>query len=534
MYALIALGATTIATFAMGTWFVGSDAAWIARATGAGVDRPTTPAAAAVWAVLFRLSGWRYGPYQFVQAGLWLATVGMFAAMCEQLWGRRRPAVVAAALAGGVMAGSIPQLLQLTHLSLSLELLLGFASVALAAAGWRARRWSLIVGSWLPLAAACLGSPTAMLYLPVLHIGSLLVAWYRRTPPKVMALGLLGMLAVVVTCGVSVAMPMDSWTLTGAFERWASHHRQMARAPVGLILPALAAVAGFAQGMRLQWRAGPLVAALGAAMAAACLLLDPVVAVLILTILSPRAWPFAVWAVVQWWIVGVDPGAFAMAPVLSGFACASVMVIAIWRSPLAVWASRSLRRMDPAGRRLIYSGVALLAVLGAAHCDQWVDHQIRMLRMLGRRRLVHRDILTQLTETASPRSRVGLVTYADMGLTEQTVADYPVGAWAEIVESFTPDQYALLLSARGRGDLVVTSVSALPVEGGWLIATSPAAKRAAASMLGRLPEPRLDVSDDEFVGGLWRIEQSAVEPPAPAPQPTTEPAAQPTTQPAAE
>ena len=82
------------------------------------------------------------------------------------------PALIATALVAVAFLSFTEATLHLSRLALTLELLLGFGSVALAAAGWRTQRAWLVVLSAVPLAAACQGRPPAAGYLTILHVAA--------------------------------------------------------------------------------------------------------------------------------------------------------------------------------------------------------------------------------------------------------------------------------------------------------------------------------------------------------------------------
>lgn len=490
-------------------WFSGTDALWLAWAAGTGTQDPSIgwmahPLAAGVWKGLFALLGFWYPAYQFIALLLWFAALGLFARMLEQWWGRRRPAVVAAVLAGTCLLGSAGRLLGLAELGLACELVVGFAAVAMAASGWRRGKLWPVAAAWPLLIASCWGSPSALVYMPGLYLGAATAGWNRRGPLSHLALAPIGVAVVVGACAWSVAGAMDAWTPAAAFDRLGEHRASTWELPTGVILSLLAALAGLAQGMRLQWRAWPVIAGLGAAMAVAFLALEPLAVAAALMIMCPRAWPFALWAAVQFAVDLLGGGTGIM---LTGFAYVPLMILAIWRSPLAVWSSRAMRRMDPTGRKLVYACATLAAVLLAAHSDRYVDRRVRALHRLGRRQRMHEAIVPELVGEAAANAHVLMITYKDMGLEAEDVEAMDATDRAERIQPFTAAQYDALLGAAGRSDLRVITLADGVRPGDWLVVTSRSAKMAAAAVMGPLGTPRVGLSEGDLVGGLWRIEQ---------------------------
>jgi len=528
----------------LGMWFCDGDAAWLRWAAGAsGPTEPgpegvavgwaAHPLASVVWWSAFRLFGWAYGMYQLCHALLWFAVLVVYGVMLRQLWGRRRrPALAATVIVAATLIGFSEQILHLNHVPLTCELLVGLSSVAMAAAGWRYRRWWLVALGWAPLAAAAAGNVFAAAYLLCLHLAAASGASRRRSLRPWVLLGAAGSAAVVVACAWWTGRPIPAWTPVGAIDRLAEFRESIMTGPAALVLAALAAVAGLVQGMRQQMRSWPMIAATGAVMALASLTIHPLLVVLVLTALTPTAWPFAVWALIQQAAVALDAAKWPEMQMAAMFAYVPVFVISIWRSPLAVWAARFGRRLDPTGRKLIYSAAALAAVLLAAHSGEWVQRETRVLRTLGERRRFHRQLLYQVTATVPSGGAVSVVTYADMGLSEQAVRQQPPVERAGNLISFTPSQYADLLAARGRDDLRVAPLKDLRTSGGWLLVTSRGELQAATNVLGSLGTPQMTLATDDIVSGLWRIQQRA---PTPTPLPTTNPAAgtESSTQPAA-
>ncbi|MFW6146490.1 MAG: hypothetical protein ACOC7R_04060 [Planctomycetota bacterium] len=523
----VALAAASAAWLPM--WFIGDDAFWLAWAdraatpiaprAGAIRDEPLTVATA--WWAARRALGMRYKLYQLAHVLAWTGVLAVYWAMLRQLWGRRRrPAVIATVLVAVAFLSFTEAMLHLSRLALTFELLLGFTSVALAAAGWRTQRIWLVALSAVPLAAACQGRPPAAGYLTILHIAAASLGWRHRAWRHGIVAAVL--IAVAVAFAGALLGDVHTWggIEPGGAARWVASRHAMVTGPTGLVLTLLAAVAGIVQGMRLQWRSWTAIGGFGLLLAVLTGGIHPLAGALGIAVLVPKARPFAAWGVLRQVVVLAGPVPWPWMPMSGALVYVPAFVVAIWSSPLAVRAERITRRLDPTGRKLIYFGVALTTILIAAHANEWVTRQAGALRTLSAFRQVQRGLYEAAVDTVGPNGRLALAADLPGARIPAPEAEHPV--WPRLgwrVRSFTADQYAALLAVGGRGDIRMTDPGTVARLGGRLVVAGAAQRNAATDALGPLGPAETFISTEGQTGGLWSLAgRTAVIPPVTTPE----------------
>ncbi|NLF31939.1 MAG: hypothetical protein GX591_13755 [Planctomycetes bacterium] len=530
----LALGALALAAASaawLPMWFIGDDAFWLAWAdqaasplaprAGAIGDEPVTVAAA--WWIAWRTLHMRYKLYQLAHVLAWTGVLAVYWAMLRQLWGRRRrPALIATALVAVAFLSFTEATLHLSRLALTLELLLGFGSVALAAAGWRTQRAWLVVLSAVPLAAACQGRPPAAGYLTILHVAAASLAWRHRAWRRGIVAAAAALTAVALASAMLGRVHLWQGIEPGGATRWLEARTAMVTGPMGLVLMLLAAGAGIVQGMRMQWRSWAAIGGFGALMALLTGGVHPLAGVLLIALPVPQARPFAAWGVLRQAVVLWGPVPWPWMPMSGALVYVPAFVIAIWSSPLAVWVERITRRLDPTGRRLIYFVVALGGILVAAHANQWLGRELAALRTLSAFRQVQRAVYDAAVRTVPPEGLLALASDLPGAAIPAPPAERPVWprlGWRE--RFFAADQYAALLTLGGRGDIRMADPAAVAHLGGRLVIVGAAQRNAAEAALGDLGAAETFVSIAGQTGGLWYLPPGTAST-APATQSATE------------
>ncbi len=526
-YALLALAVSVWVTWAAPMWFGDTDASWLAWASQHGLAdawgragvlagdwRPLT--LSVEW-LAFHTFGWTYWPYQLVQLLGWFATLGAYYAMLRALWWAPRLALAAAMLTALVFFWLHYYVFHFAQVGFQLALALGFASVALAASGWRHRSWPRLIAGLGLLALAYLAREAAVVYLPVLH-GYAAIALGR--PRRQRLRGALVFTAAVVVCSGLylwfVRGHLEDWpvlrtlTLQGAWQRLSFYAGLLCGGPACWLLTVLAALAGVAQAMRLVGRRWAWMALIGGTLALLTARVHPLVTLLILSVMVRRVWPFALWALLTQAALLLMRPMWPLYLLEPSFAYVPGLLVAIHHSPLGIWARRFVERARGGQRTMVQSAIVIAIAVVLANLEGPVRRHVAALAISSQRRQAMRDLTDLLIERAPAGDRVGLVTDAELGRLPQAVHALTPDKRAIEMVQFGPAQYQQLLTAMGRDDLRVVTVRELRGPGGWLLTTSAVEVHRASVLLGELGPAEQLVQDG--LGGLWRIPENS--PPA--------------------
>lgn len=540
-YALGALAVSLAVALSVPMWFRDTDAPYqffvashgigaIANPSAGVLEGGWRPVTLGLWWLAFHAFGGTYWLYQFVQTLLWFATLLAYYLMLRNLWGHARPALVAAGLTPLAYFWINYYAFHFAQVDFQLELLLGFASVALAGYGWRRRHNQPVILSWFVLVLAYGAKEPAMLFLPVLHVAAgIVIGRSRRLPWWRIGLSCAVVLAITVGQLWLIWPNLGQWLIWPTWaelaQRWNYYAGLSCGDGTGVMLAMLAALAGFAQAMRLSLKAWPLAVGLGGLLALAGLGVHPLLPAIALTLLLPQAWPFTLWGLVmQGSLLFLQP----MGPIYlleSSFAYVPLFVQAIWRSPVTALARATLVRIGPTELNLVRTGLILAGVVALAHFDELLSHQFQALRTVSYRRQVTRALTDELVRRAPRGAEVAIVSYSDIGGSPGAVRDLPPEQRAQVMLQFSRTQYAQMLALAGRADLRVVSLDELSDLGtGWLLVTSDTEMAAAGSILGNLGAPEAPVQRGQVTGGLWKVPRGRASRPAATSQsPATQP-----------
>lgn len=521
LYALAACAVAVAVTTKAPMWFGPDEAALIELAVNhpfaAALDPRHTPPDTVyqplhtgAWWLAYRAFGWTYWPYQFAHLLLWLAAVAAFYLMLRGLWGRARPALAATAMTAAVLIGLDYAVFSFARLGNPLGMALAFASVALAAEGWRRGQWWMIALSWPAALLALAGDLSTATYLPILHLAAAVQAGRARGTRWQSILAGAAVVAALTGAYVLAVRLVDGWSLAAPFFDWAEfvhrwrHSARLLRVGMtGMALTLLAGVAGAAQGGRLGIRRLPLLAATGLGVAALARWIHPAAALVLITLMSPRAWPFAAWAIAAQlalllagpaWRLWLLQGAFVFVP---GF------VWAIDHSQAGASLRRLYRRTRSSDRRLIQTAALLALVVLAAHFRASLGRCVEALRVTSERRQAARELTMLAITEISADGRLALVMAGDLGLPSRGLdAADPVRRAAE-TPLFDARSFSRLLAALSREDIHLIDLADLQVHGGWLLAGNEHELTVAERTLGPLGPPIARPRVHE--GGLWRL-----------------------------
>lgn len=454
-FTALALAAALASARLWPAWFSSDGAALLAEAAQTGPGdvarwawrRPSPGGALLAWGLL-RLFGWHYAPWEILQTFLWLGMLAAYAAMLRQLWGHARPALLAAAVAA-LTLGHAPDLtLDVSRLGYPLAMGAGLASVGVAVEGWRRCRPGVIALGWGLALPAVAAYPAAVLWLPLLHAaGAVIPERPRRRARTVWGAAAIGLALTVAMAGlVGLGVPLSAGA---AWRRWLASAELYRHGAPAVAVVGLAGLAGLAQGLRLPVRAWPIVLGLAAAMAGLALGVHPLPVVVALTVMVPRAWPFALWALLLQAMLALDGGAWALHRLQFGLAAAPVLAMGLWRSPVPLWVRSWLDRTRSLNRGALHSLLLLLAALGVAHGHAQLREYARVRAELGARRLLWRDAVWTAVRDLPPDAWLAVAAEAD-------------GHGAPAVAS--------LLAAHGRADVSVSQAGPDGETGAWLLA----------------------------------------------------------------
>jgi hypothetical protein len=188
------------------------------------------------------------------------------------------------------------------------------------------------------------------------------------------------------------------------------------------------------------------------------------------------------------------------------FAFVPIFVLAMWRSPLAVWMRVGLMRIGSVERRMAYTVLLLVIVVVTGNLSDPIRRQVAALEIVSQRRLVSRDLAEAVVRVVPPGDRLAVVAYEDLPWTHAEVHAMPAAERSAVMLQFDAQLYGQLLAAMGRGDIVVVPLPALTMYGGWLV-TNGKAERAAAerTLRQQLPEQGETDRHGDQAGGLWEI-----------------------------
>ena len=494
------------------------------RPTVGAVQHFFRPISVAVFWLAYHAFGLTYWPYQFTQVvftfGIWAA----FYLMLRQLWARTAAAIAATVLHPLMFTSLYYFTFRFSQVNYQLELLLGFAAVALGACGWRRRSAALLAGALLLTELAYGAKEPACVYLPILHAWAAIVLGRRAGAAKRwIALWLLALLALTAwhVWLVRTHLPLlaigGKFSIDAAFvlERLRYYSGVMNQGLTGALLAVVAALACAVQAARIRrlgrwrWVAMGLVAL---AAGAASRFVHPVIPVLGASAAVLPAMPFALGALALVAATAQLQPVWTMYIMQATWLMTAALAAAIFHSPLP----QALRRLAAFCRaragldlRLVAATLAGAALVGVlAKAPQYIE----ALKVTSQRRCIARDLTEYLARELPRQSVVALPLWEDIGTTHDQQHAMRYLDRAGVLIQWDHVLYRQLLSAYDRSDVIVVRYSDLNSPGCYLLATSRREMQAAERLCAELSkasslQPVLlkSARHGGQHGGLWHV-----------------------------
>lgn len=535
-YAAVAVAATVVITAWLPLWFRDDDAGFLLFAENHGLWESFSPEVGAVqtfyrplfvaafW-LAYQAFGLTYAPYQAIQVLVTFGIWATFYAMLRGLWDHRPAALVATLLHAAIFSRFYYFTFRFSQLNYQLELLLGFAAVAVAASGWRRGSPGRLIAAVLLTELAYLAKEPACVYLPLLHAWAA-VSLGRRAgaKPRTIALWLLAVVAVtgghvwlvrthfrLLAVGGQIAVDFDFiWT------RLTYYARVLQGGIGGDLLAVLIGLAAACQVLRVRLsRTIGAVVGVAAFLAAATLamFIHPILPVIAIAAAVPAAWPFAIGAIALIAAIAQLQPTWAMYIMQASWLMTAACVAAILHSPLP-------HVLAPLCDRLGRRGLVVLITLMLPIAAILIVPRVQALRVVSDRRILARDLTKQHVLKLPPHATLAMPLWEDLGYTPQGIHAMGFVDRARVHLQWPGKLYGQLLAACGRGDIRVINHSdacSVPV---YLLATGTHERLAAMHLATVLTERgamletvvRLDRGDE--TGGLWRVDRRPLPPPS--------------------